>query len=358
MATRQECEELWGGRAARQVDGRARRRTSGRRVHAAACAVREAADELAALNERETGKRWDDARGGVEAGVSTLVQYAELGRVHRERWGCRGLTPGTTDWVGGVDGAGATALPVASAAPINPAATAIGSFHGVNATTTPRGSGTMRSVASHRPCKLRPRCTRPNSAYWTRVLTPASTPPRASSQRLPVSRSFNAASSSAASRTAQAAACSAAPRSSADVRAHPPAAQRARPRAPSHSCRVAIGTLPTTSPVRGSSTVISSTSTSVTPGTYPAARAPSRRHLPPDDQRRGAGEDANRKRFGDREPRCALAGSLGDLPGVESHVVVDADQPLLLHRPRPRSSPRRWRLRRPPNPARPGTGFR
>ena len=52
-------------------------------LHAAASAVRAAADELAALNERETGKPFDDARGGVDAGVGTLVQYAELGPGHR-----------------------------------------------------------------------------------------------------------------------------------------------------------------------------------------------------------------------------------------------------------------------------------
>ncbi len=54
-------------------------------LHAAASAVRDAADELAALTERETGKPFDDARGGVDAGVGTLVQYAELGPVHRGR---------------------------------------------------------------------------------------------------------------------------------------------------------------------------------------------------------------------------------------------------------------------------------
>ncbi|KUH81171.1 succinate-semialdehyde dehydrogenase [Mycobacterium sp. GA-1999] len=51
----------------------------------AAAAVREAAAELAELNERETGKLRDDALGGVDAGAGTLVQYAELGPVHRGR---------------------------------------------------------------------------------------------------------------------------------------------------------------------------------------------------------------------------------------------------------------------------------
>ncbi|MEV3905778.1 aldehyde dehydrogenase family protein [Mycobacterium sp. NPDC050551] len=54
-------------------------------LSAAAAAVRAAADELAGLNERETGKLVDDARGGVEAGAGTLVQYAELGPLHRGR---------------------------------------------------------------------------------------------------------------------------------------------------------------------------------------------------------------------------------------------------------------------------------
>lgn len=54
-------------------------------LHAAANAVREVADELAGLNERETGKPRDDARGGVDAGIGTLVQYAELGPLHGGR---------------------------------------------------------------------------------------------------------------------------------------------------------------------------------------------------------------------------------------------------------------------------------
>jgi succinate-semialdehyde dehydrogenase / glutarate-semialdehyde dehydrogenase len=54
-------------------------------LHAAAAAVRAAADELAELTERETGKPRGDARGGVDAGIGTLVQYAELGPVHRGR---------------------------------------------------------------------------------------------------------------------------------------------------------------------------------------------------------------------------------------------------------------------------------
>src|SRR5947209_12062719 len=54
-------------------------------VAEAAAAVRAAADELAELNELETGKLRDDAMGGVEAGVGTLLQYAQLGPLHRGR---------------------------------------------------------------------------------------------------------------------------------------------------------------------------------------------------------------------------------------------------------------------------------
>ncbi len=47
--------------------------------------MRAAAAELAELNTAETGKLPGDASGGVEAGAATLVQYAELGPVHRGR---------------------------------------------------------------------------------------------------------------------------------------------------------------------------------------------------------------------------------------------------------------------------------
>lgn len=55
----------------------------GAALHAAATAVERHADELAALNEQETGKGFDDARGGVLAGVGTLRQYAEIGPLHQ-----------------------------------------------------------------------------------------------------------------------------------------------------------------------------------------------------------------------------------------------------------------------------------
>ncbi|WP_171512138.1 MULTISPECIES: aldehyde dehydrogenase family protein [Mycolicibacterium] len=54
-------------------------------LRAAAEAVSAAAEELAELNVRETGKLRQDAVGGVEAGVGTLTQYAELGPLHGGR---------------------------------------------------------------------------------------------------------------------------------------------------------------------------------------------------------------------------------------------------------------------------------
>src|SRR4051812_35017233 len=47
--------------------------------------MRDHLDELTDLTARETGKPSDDARGGVEAGIGTLEQYAELGPLHRGR---------------------------------------------------------------------------------------------------------------------------------------------------------------------------------------------------------------------------------------------------------------------------------
>jgi succinate-semialdehyde dehydrogenase/glutarate-semialdehyde dehydrogenase len=55
------------------------------RVHAAAQRLRECADELTALTTSEMGRPTELARGGVDAGVSTMEQYAELGPLHRGR---------------------------------------------------------------------------------------------------------------------------------------------------------------------------------------------------------------------------------------------------------------------------------
>jgi acyl-CoA reductase-like NAD-dependent aldehyde dehydrogenase len=57
----------------------------GAMVAAAADRLASAADDLALLTTREMGKPIGDARGGVDAGVSTLRQYAELGPLHRGR---------------------------------------------------------------------------------------------------------------------------------------------------------------------------------------------------------------------------------------------------------------------------------
>ncbi|MEN0102649.1 MAG: aldehyde dehydrogenase family protein [Curtobacterium sp.] len=58
--------------------------------------LREHAAELAELNTRETGKVPGDALGGVEAGIGTLLQYAELGPLHRGE-ALRGQH-GAADW--------------------------------------------------------------------------------------------------------------------------------------------------------------------------------------------------------------------------------------------------------------------
>jgi acyl-CoA reductase-like NAD-dependent aldehyde dehydrogenase len=86
VASGERCVEAV--RAARQVAAGWSRTPAAERgaaLHAAADAVSGAAAELAELTERETGKLRDDARGGVEAGIGTLRQYAELGPLHRGR---------------------------------------------------------------------------------------------------------------------------------------------------------------------------------------------------------------------------------------------------------------------------------
>jgi acyl-CoA reductase-like NAD-dependent aldehyde dehydrogenase len=83
----------------------------GAALHAVADRVAAAADELAGLTTREMGKPSADARGGVEAGIGTLRQYAELGPLHRGRslqggWeatdlmvpGPRGVVAAITPW--------------------------------------------------------------------------------------------------------------------------------------------------------------------------------------------------------------------------------------------------------------------
>jgi succinate-semialdehyde dehydrogenase/glutarate-semialdehyde dehydrogenase len=90
------ADALASARAAQAGWARTPAAERGAALRAAAAAVRAAADELAELNARETGKTPDDARGGIEAGAGTLEQYAELGPVHRGRslqggWGATDL---------------------------------------------------------------------------------------------------------------------------------------------------------------------------------------------------------------------------------------------------------------------------
>jgi len=66
--------EDWAGRPAAE---------RGTLLRQAADALERIAGELAAENARETGRRLEGARGGVEAGIGTLRQYAELGPVDR-----------------------------------------------------------------------------------------------------------------------------------------------------------------------------------------------------------------------------------------------------------------------------------
>ena len=86
IAGAEDCERAVA-RARRAFPGWARTPAADRGavLGAAADAVALAADELARCNERETGKPYDDAMGGVRAGIGTLRQYAQLGPLHRGR---------------------------------------------------------------------------------------------------------------------------------------------------------------------------------------------------------------------------------------------------------------------------------
>jgi succinate-semialdehyde dehydrogenase/glutarate-semialdehyde dehydrogenase len=86
-------------RAARQAQGAWARTPAGERsgmLKAAARRLRAHVDELAELQTRENGKPLGDSRGGVEAGIGAIEQYAELGPLHRGRslqgaWGATDL---------------------------------------------------------------------------------------------------------------------------------------------------------------------------------------------------------------------------------------------------------------------------
>ena len=132
---------------------------------------------------------------------------------------------------------------------MRPQGTATGSFHGVMAATTPRGSCTIRSVLAHAPCSDFPRCSGPSSAYCRSVPTPASTPPFASPRGLPISRVVISASASVAASTRVAAAASSEPRSAGEVRAQEAQALRAVPTACSTSAGPRDGELSDQCPV-------------------------------------------------------------------------------------------------------------
>src|SRR4051794_8494899 len=87
------------GRAARAAQPEWARRSAAERAEALKAAVaraRDHVDELAQLVSRENGRPVDESRGGVEAGIGAIEQYAELGPLHRGRslngaWGATDL---------------------------------------------------------------------------------------------------------------------------------------------------------------------------------------------------------------------------------------------------------------------------
>ena len=170
---------------------------------------------------------------------------------------CPAMIPASSAPVAGVRSLGlvTTVFPVTSAAPMSPQATATGSFHGVIAATTPRGSNTIRSSAPCCPARERPRCAGPSCAYWRSVSIPAWTPARGSASGRPISRVVSRASSSARSATAAAARSTAAARSPGAVRTQPGSAARAAATAATTSSSPATGTSTTTDPSAGSSIV-------------------------------------------------------------------------------------------------------
>ncbi|MGK8503942.1 aldehyde dehydrogenase family protein [Nocardia asiatica] len=80
-------------------------------LRAGAALLRESADELAELNQAETGRPRAEGKEGILAGAATLEQYAELGPVHRGKslqgnfeatdfmvWEPRGVVVALTPW--------------------------------------------------------------------------------------------------------------------------------------------------------------------------------------------------------------------------------------------------------------------
>ena len=66
-------------------------------IKAGAARLREEVEAIALLQTREGGKPLGDSRGGVQAGIAAVEQYAELGPLHRGR-SLRG-SPQATDWM-------------------------------------------------------------------------------------------------------------------------------------------------------------------------------------------------------------------------------------------------------------------
>ncbi len=66
-------------------------------LRAGARLLGDAIDELARLQTRESGKPLADSRGGVEAGIAAVEQYAELGPLHGSRSLQGGV--GASDWM-------------------------------------------------------------------------------------------------------------------------------------------------------------------------------------------------------------------------------------------------------------------
>ena len=112
VAGPQEVEAAVAG-AAKAAAGWARTPAGERSgmLKAAARALRDRLDEIAELQAREGGKPLGDSRGGVEAGIGTLEQYAELAPLHRGKalqggwdafdlmtWEPRGVAVVLTPW--------------------------------------------------------------------------------------------------------------------------------------------------------------------------------------------------------------------------------------------------------------------
>jgi len=86
VTTREEAETaLLRARGAQPAWAAMPSAERGARLHDAAARIQAIADELAELNARETGRPVPDALAGIQAGIGTLHQYAELGPVHRGR---------------------------------------------------------------------------------------------------------------------------------------------------------------------------------------------------------------------------------------------------------------------------------